>query len=333
MLMSPVVNADSPKSQCQTQGYVAGFFDEGDFDGPADPNSNQAEIFYTIVPDPNGLISCGHTVSDLGDAIPATFLHEMQHLISFSQHVVVAGGNPGASWLDEGLSIVAEELGSVYYEQKCPPPSCRTSSTQLFPDSSQGFIQSVLYDSYSYALLPDTSSITLGDDSEGGFGWRGGAWLLARWLGDQMGSAFYKKLERGSSSGVTAIEQASGQTFPSLFANFGLALYTDSLPGLARTTAPAVNRFTSRNVRALWARLFTTSGPSATFPFANPVTLFAITTDTTPSFMLPGTMTYFRLDTPATAATVTIQFAAPGSIALSAALRPQMAVFRLPAGQ
>jgi hypothetical protein len=333
MLMSPVVNADSPKSTCATIGYVAGFFDETDFNGPSDPNSNQAEIFYTIVPDPTGTVSCTHTVADLGLDVPATFLHELQHLISFSQHVVVAGGNPGASWLDEGLSLVAEELGSVYYEQKCPPPACRTSSAQLFPDSAQGFVQSFLYDSYSYALLPDTSSITLSDDGSNGFGWRGGAWLLARYLGDQMGSGFYKKLERGSSDGVTAIETATGQSFPSLFANLGLALYTDSLPGLPRTTAPAVNRFTSRNVKALWGRLFATSGPSTSFPTASPVQLFAITTDTTVSVMMPGTMTYFRLDTPATAATVTIQFAAPGSAPFLATLRPQMAVFRLPAGQ
>jgi hypothetical protein len=331
--MSPVVNADSPKSTCATQGYVAGFFDETDFNGAADPNSNQGEIFYTIVPDPLGTVSCAHQVSDIGANVPATFLHELQHLISFSQHVVVAGGNAGASWLDEGLSIVAEELGSVYYEQRYPPPLGRTTPSQLFPDSSQGFVQSFLYDSYSYALLPDTSSITLSDDSQGGFGWRGGAWLLARYLGDQMGPGFYKKLEQGSSDGVTAIETATGQTFPTLFANLGLALYTDSMPGLPRTTAPAVNRFTSRNVSQLWARIFATSGPSTDFPLARPLQLFSITTDTTASIIYPGTMTYFRLDTPATAATVTIQFAAPGNLPFAATLRPQMAVFRLPVGQ
>jgi hypothetical protein len=148
-----------------------------------------------------------------------------------------------------------------------------------------------------------------------------------------MGSGFYKKLERGSSDGVTAIETATGQSFPSLFANLGLALYTDSLPGLPRTTAPAVNRFTSRNVSQLWSRVFASSGPSTDFPLARPVQLFSIATDTATSIMYPGTMTYFRLDTPATAATVTIQFAAPGSAPFLATLRPQMAVFRLPAGQ
>jgi hypothetical protein len=333
VLMSPVVNADTPTLTCATTGYTAGFFDPVDFDGPTDVNSNQAEIFYTVVPDLTAQFSCAHSPSDLGLDVPATFLHELQHLINFSQHVVVSGGAEGSSWMDEGMSIVAEELGSVYYEQKCPPPACRTSAAQLFPDSAQGFIQSFFFDSYLYALLPDTASVTLHTDDQDGFSWRGGTWLLMRWLGDQMGTGFYRKLERGPANGVTAIEQASGQSFPALFANFGLSLYTDSLPGLPRSTAAASNRFISRNVKQLWARLFATSGPSSLVPLVNPVQLFAVTADTSLSAMSPGTMTYFRLDTPATSATVSIQFSAAGGVAFATALRPQLAVFRLPTGQ
>lgn len=333
MLMSPVVNADTPAATCQTQGYVAGFFDPGDFDGPLDPNSNQGEIFYSIVPDTTGQYSCAHGVGGVGLDVPGTFLHELQHLINYSQHVVVSGGAPADSWMDEGMSIVAEELGSVYYEQKCPPPSCRTDPSQIFPDSSQGFVQDFLYDSYQYALLPDTASVTLSTDDEDGFSWRGGAWLFMRWLGDQMGSGVYKQLERGPSNSFTDVQQATGQTFPALFANFGLALYTDSLPGMARNTAPAANRFVSRNVKQLWARLFATDGNTVDIPFQEPVLLFPITNDTTTSVMVPGTMTFFRLDTPANAATVTIQFAAPGGVAFSPALHAQIAVFRLPPGQ
>jgi hypothetical protein len=332
VLMSPVVNALTSAATCSTNGYVAGFFDTGDFDGPADPNSNQGEVFYTIVPDPNGTVSCAHSAATLGDDVPATFLHELQHLIYFSQHVIVSGTGEGSSWMDEGLSIVAEELGSLYYEQKCPPPSCRTNPAQLFPDSAQGFVQSFLYDSYQYALLPDTASLTLHDDSEDGFSWRGGAWLMMRYLGDQFGTSVYRKFERGPANAVANIEQASGQSFQTLFANFGMALETDSLPGLPRTTAPQANRFTTRNVKALWARLFTTSGGDPCVPRVDPVQLFAISSDTTVSVMSPGTMTYFRLDTPATASTVTIRFAAPGGAAFAAALHAQLAIFRLPAG-
>lgn len=334
VLMSPAVNRLTPAGTCATQGFIAGFFNPGDFDGPADPTSNQGEIFYSIVPDPAGTVSCAHSVAELEQVVPATFLHELQHLIGFGQHVVVSGGLPGASWLDEGLSIVAEELGSLHYEAQCPPPACRTNPDQLFPDSSQGFVQNFLFDSYEYAYLPDTASVTLESDADLGSSWRGGAWLLARWLGDQNGgNAFFKRLEQGPSGGVADIEHATGQSFASLFADFGLALYTDSLPELPRTTAPAVNRFVTRNVKQLWARLYVTSGPSPQIPVPEPVQLFKITADTSTAVLYPGTVTYFRLDTPANSATVSIRFAGPGGTAFPGALLPQLAVFRLPPGQ
>jgi len=335
MLMSPAVNALTPSSECDTQGFVAGFFEEEDLGGAAnDPNSNNGEIFYSIVPDPNGTASCSHTADDVGFAVPATFLHELQHLISFSQHFVVHGGDPEYGWLDEGLSIVAEELGSVYYEQKCPGTACRTEPAQLFPDSSQGFIAGFLFDSYAYALKPDTASVTLHSDADDGFSWRGGDWLLARWLGDQFGVSVYRHLDENGAIGVANIESVTGQSFPSLFSDFGIALFADSLPGLPRATAPARDRFVTRNVRQLWARLFATSGGSPDVPRAFPIPVSTIGTDTTATQrMYPGAMGFFRLNTPANVSSVSVQFAGPGGSPLSSSLKPQLAIFRLPAGQ
>jgi hypothetical protein len=333
MLMSQVVNSLTSATDCANQGYIAGFFDEEDLGGGAsDPTSNNGEIFYSIVPDPNGASSCAHSVDDVDFAVPATFMHELQHLISFSQHVVVHNGDSEYGWLDEGLSIVAEELGSLYYEQKCPGTACRSTPTQLFPDSSQGFISNFLYDSYQYALLPDTASVTLHSDSEDGFSWRGGDWLLMRWLGDQMGTGIFKKLDQNTLTGVANIENSSGHSFPTLFADFSLSLVTDSLPGLARATAPAADRFATRNVRQLWNRLYQTSSGSDV-PLPYPVQLFPITTDTSTAVMDPGTGSYFRIDTPTNASTVTIQFSGPAGAALPAAFHPQLSIFRLPAGQ
>jgi len=333
MLMSPVVNALTSTAECATQGFVAGFFEEEDLDGiSGDPDSNGGEIFYSIAPDPAGTVSCAHTADDVGFSVPATFLHELQHLISFSQHVVIHGGQPEDGWLDEGMSIVAEELGSVYYEQKCPGTACRTDPSQVFPDSSQGFVSDFLYDSYQYGLLPDTASVTLHTDADNGFSWRGGDWLLMRWLGDQFGSSIYKKMEQSTNIGIPNIEAAAGKAFPDLFSDFGLSLVTDSLPGYARTTAPAVDRFVSRNLRQLWSRLYTTSGGATDIPYPYPIQVFSISGDTTTAVMDPGTMSFFRLDTPANAPTVSVQFSGPNGVALPAAAKPQLAIFRLPPG-
>ncbi len=100
-----------------------------------------------------------------------------------------------------------------------------------------------------------------------------------RWLVDQFGSGILRQLEDGPSDGVTAIEAATGQSFPTLFGHFGLSLYTDSLPGLPRTTAPADLRFVSRNVSQLWARLYATSASSA-IPTPRPLYLYPLSSDT-----------------------------------------------------
>lgn len=331
MLMSPAVNAGTPRAICSSQSYVAGFFNGEDFNAASDPNSNQGEIFYSIVADPQGTYGCAHTVAEMNSLEPGVFLHELQHLISYAQHVVVEGGKPADGWLDEGMSLVAEELGSKYYEAKCPPPACRSVPDQLLPDSSEGFARNFMLDSYKYATNPDTVSITQSSDGSLGLAWRGGAWALMRWLGDHMPSGFYRRLETTQGSGPAAIESASGgQDFASLFANFGLALYTDSLPGMPRNTVPVADRFNSRNTRQLWAQLLSPS-PSQALPF--PIPVHRVTSWPVLHHLMPGGMAFWRLDTPDGAATETLRFSAPDGTALDPALHPQLMIFRLPPGQ
>jgi len=333
MLMTPVVNALVTNADCQTSGFVAGFFTGFDL-GSRSPDSNQGEVFYTVAPDPGGLSSCAHTVADIERTVPGTFLHEMQHLINFSQHVIVHNASEAEEgWLDEGLSIVAEELGARYYEQRFPPPSGRTNPLQLFPDSAQGFIVGLLENSYHYLLKPDTATVTLHSDSDGGLAWRGSVWLLARWLGDLKGEGVYKRLESTALTGTANIEAAAGESFQTLFADFGVALYVDSIPGLSRSAVPQRDRFVTRNLRQMYAALFRAAGPSADVPRAFPIVAQVIAANQGVSAsMLPGTVAYYRIDTPAGSGPVQLRFATPGGTALSGSLRPQVAIFRLPPG-
>ena len=64
----------------------------------------------------------GRAVADL----PGVFIHEFQHMISFNQHVLVRGGTSEDTWLNEGLSHFAEELGGG----RCPT-RCATDVRQL----------------------------------------------------------------------------------------------------------------------------------------------------------------------------------------------------------
>ena len=330
MLLSPSVNQLTSAADCKTSGYVAGYFNGSDFGTSA--SSNRGEVFYAAVPDPSGTLSCAHTVANLLATVPATFLHELQHLINFSQHVVVQGGSPEDGWLDEGLSIRAEELGSEYFEAKFPPPTGRATPEQLFPDSSQGFVSGFLSDSYSYLLRPDTAAVTLHSDSDNGFAWRGSTWLLVHWLGDLKGKSIFTTLVRSRNTGIANIAASAGESFASLFGDFSLALWTDSLLGVPRESIPARDRFQSRNLRQIYQRLFDTSGGKiSSLPRPYPVAPAALSTSVPVlASMVPGTMAFYILDLTGSNSNLAIEFATPAGIPFATNLHAQVSVYRLP---
>jgi hypothetical protein len=331
VLLSPAVNAITPSEQCGSSGFVAGFFFGPDLGSVQDPHSNHGEIFYAIVPDPAGTVSCGHTVVAASNIVPSTFAHELQHMINYSRHVLLHRVPPEEGWLDEGLSLVAEEQGARYYEQRFPAPSGRTNPAQLFPDSAGPFITGVLNDSYSWLLDPELETLTLHSDADGGLAWRGADWLLLRWLGDQFDSTFYRRLVDGTATGVANIAQQAGEPFPNLFSDFALSLYTDSLPGVARSEIPLRDRFRSRNLRRLYKALYDANGGDPTLPRPFPLEPMPLPVDANvQSSLFPGSMAYYELDTPPDRAIVTLRFSTPTGGLLPRQLRPQVSVFRLP---
>ncbi len=329
MLLTQIVNGITPASECNTEGYVAGFFYSGDL-APGGPESNNGEIFYQVVPDPTGIFSCPHSVSSVVSTTPGTFLHELQHMINFGHHVIINNSAPEEGWLDEGESIVATELGARHYEALFPPPTGRTNPSQIFPDSAEPFITEQIFDSYNYLLQTDTISLTLHTDADCCLAWRGGDWLLLRYMGDQFDSTVYAKLENGVVTGTANLAAASGVVFPTIFANFGVALYADSVPGVPRSTIPPQYQFQSYNFRSLYKALFAAAGgqDNVTKPF--PIATLALSAGSPLSgSMVPGTTTYYQLATPSSASTVTLRFAASGGAGLPSSLHPQVAVFRI----
>ncbi len=335
VLLSPLINKLSDRSICTTQGYIAGFFDATDLLPTQFPAaSNDAEIFYALVPDPGATFSCAHSVDAVEQLTPSTFIHEFQHMISFGQHAIIRLGNEEDPWLNEGLSHIAEELGSRYYEHRFPPPTGRTDPDQAFPDSSQGFISGDLYNSYHYLLATagtdstDKPSVSNWGNGDGTLVQRGGAWLFLRWLGDQKDSLVYGSLDQTLNTGVANIEAASGTSFPTLFGEFALALYTDSLPGVARSSIPSAYRFTSRNLRAIYAKQAVRN--PGNFQFTFPIVALALSAGTSRSeAMFPGTMDFFILTAPTSGANIVLTFK-PTSGSFSSSLGAQVSVFRCP---
>jgi hypothetical protein len=115
-------------------------------------------------------------------------------------------------WLNEGLGQIAEELGSKYYEAKYPPPSGRSTTTQLFPDSAGPFIQPQLLDTYVNLNSTRAHSVT-SYNGGGSLEERGATWLFLRWLTSQKGEDIFGRLVQTSKTGIADIQAQAGESF------------------------------------------------------------------------------------------------------------------------
>jgi hypothetical protein len=261
---------------------------------------------------------------------PATFIHELQHMISWNQHVIIRRGADEDVWLNEGLSLMAEELGARYYEAKYPAPAGRTNPSQLFPDSARGFIEPNLSYAYGSLALPRDSLVSVTSFKDfGELEERGAAWLFLRWLADHKGEQVLTKLEQTSLRGVANVAAQAGEPFAQLFGDFSVALWTDSLPGVERAAIPERYRFISRNFRSIFASM-SASQPNR-FPDSypvNPINLDVGSTATTK--MVPGAMDWFVLPTAGTSSPLTLRFSRPDLTQLARSAGAQISIFRLP---
>jgi hypothetical protein len=325
VLFTPVVNSLVSAIDCRGSGYVTGFFYGTDL-LTQDVGSNKAEVFYSFIPDPTGAYSCPHTADVVMRTLPGTFIHELQHMISFNQHVLSRGGDVEATWLNEGLSHIAEELGSVMYEKRYPPPSGRSTTAQLFPDSSNGFIAPQLLNAYVYLNNQLNHSVT-SYYGGGSVEERGATWLFLRWLMAQKGDDIPKRLVQTSKVGIANVEEKAGEPFGALFGDFSVALFTDSLPRFPRAVVPARYSFGVRNLRQLMARAAVINGFSSPWPL--PLYLLA-PGNTLQSEMVSGTMGHSLLQTVPGSGPVTLRFTRKDLSAFAGTTGAQVTIFRLP---
>ena len=166
-------------------GIITGYFYAGDLYTRSNSNSvsNYREVIYTLVPDPSGqygtAISKSFAMSNL---LPAVLPHELQHAISYNQHVFENDGSPEENWLNEGMSHLAEDImgygveNPSRYAMYLASPSTYGVVTQGSPNLME----------------------------------RGEAYLFMRFLYEQSadGAAFIRSLESSSKRGVENLETA-----------------------------------------------------------------------------------------------------------------------------
>ena len=331
VLMTNVVNKLVTRQQCHTQGFVAGFFFGADIDPlfKNDPRVNHGEVFYSIVADPDSTLSCPHSVKRLRQLVPVTFIHEFQHMISYNQHVLVKGGDPQDTWLDEGLSHFAEELGGRSFL-----PAVRPSDDTSFSN----FVIGDLFNAYSF--LDSSSFHYLAFSSGiGSLAERGAAWLFVRYFADQFAAdtsfasiaVLTRGLEQSGLHGGAAITAAAGTPFATVDARWILANYVSDLPGFS---APPELRYRSWSFRTTYANLNSQCPnfqPPCPFPKPFPLTPpLTLGKDVRQSGTLhAGSGNYVVAAQLASGPGFALLFSGPNGAALPSVLNPRLNVLRI----
>ncbi|HSH46660.1 MAG TPA: Ig-like domain-containing protein [Longimicrobiales bacterium] len=234
------------------QGGVAGFVFSGDFfprtgtGGCA--SSDQAEIFYGIVPTSSASGYDGNTVDAWFRDMRSTVIHEVKHITSFAHRLHNDADQWEAQWLEESTARLAEEFyaravfgygqhgntgyqESLYCEVRPDWPECSGRPWVM----GKHFIAIMEY----YRNLETLSAI--GPAMDGDWTYYGSGWLLVRWALDHSGqteAAFVQSLiSETSLAGVESLAARTGRSFPEMLADFSLAMAADDHPDVTPSRA------------------------------------------------------------------------------------------------
>ena len=315
VLMTGVVNSLVSASLCQSSGFPAGFFYPGDLDPTVSQQFNHGEIFYTIVADSSGTLSCPHSRTDVKQLAPTSFAHEFQHMINYVQHVLVRSGPAEEGWLDEGLSKYAEELAG------------RSYLTGAVPDQAtfNRYTLNDLLDAYHYLAAPG-NFVALFPHDDAGSGNNGACWLFTRYLADQFGAGITLKLAETASTGAANVAAQTGQSFATLVSRWALANWVSDLPGF--TPAPEL-RYTSWSFRSTYQSLNSQYPASFPAPFPLVPTVSAATAVNVSGTLRSGTGLYHRALQGPGGTAFSLLFSTDGSTPLPTAVVPRLTVIRI----
>jgi hypothetical protein len=229
---------------------ILGFFFARDL-FPTEPNghlqgcrySNEAEILYLLVPDPDGTIHGNRRSRSFVDRrVPSTLVHEYQHLINAARrlHVVRTSTPFEETWLNEGLSHIAEEL--LFFRAAGLEPGndlaiedLRAGGDRVMDAINDHHLANVLRFRH-YLRAPASNSPY---DTGALLPTRGAAWHFLRYALDRRGGApqeVLRPLVDGPGIGVANLASALGgeATLHEWLADWSVALYADSrVEGLA----------------------------------------------------------------------------------------------------
>ena len=297
ILMTKSVNNLTP--DC-TNGRVLGYFFGLDLitTGAQAVNSNKGEIFYTFVPAPATATCTATSRSQAIGAIKPTLIHELQHMISWNQRVILGSGQAEETWLNEAMSHFAEELGG----RQIPNAECVG-----FNSCRSQYISGDIINTYDYLKDTESNFLIYPISSNGTLEERGASWNFLRWVIDQfatdtlLGGDLTPRLVTGP-GGAGTFNALTGQSFSTLVTEWLLAAYLDDRPGF--TPLSDRLRFKSWGLRAIYENPLNASIFPTGFPLRPDSTSGAYTRSGT---LRGGSGRHFRLIQAANGAAIDFQ--------------------------
>jgi hypothetical protein len=305
ILFTAAVNEMTPAN---SNSYVGGFFFARDLYPNTTQNglgacagSNVAEMFYMLVPDPQGKINGNVRRAGFVDTLTTGVLaHEFQHLINASRRLFVntAGRDVDElTWLNEGLSHVAEEL--LYYRESGKQPRQNLSGDDVYTNSrsTYPFFKADAASNFSrltsYLSSPGGNSPVIDNDD---LATRGAAWSFLRYAADQVGgseAAIWARFDNSTTSGFASLQYALGQDPLPLLRTWALANYLDDL-GVGTDTH---FQHLSWNFRSVYGTVFGSYDTTGTIftPSGYPLSITRLADNATASVSVRGgSASYYR---------------------------------------
>ena len=193
-------------------GWLLGYFGNDDLlkgrDNSSDcggSGSNHADIIY--LNDVANAQLNGYTTDDAANTLfPATVAHELQHLINLNQRCLLRScSGPEATWINEGLSKVAEDLAGFGW------------------NSWQGRSEGSLYLTRSTGQVRGYTGRSLTRWEGDPIGNYQGAHSFFRYFADRRGAGFARAIV-GGAGGTPGVESALGEPLPRAMADWATAL-------------------------------------------------------------------------------------------------------------
>lgn len=210
--------------------------------------SNEAEMFYLLAADPNGEVNQNKRAKDqVRRSTQGTVAHELQHLINASRRLLVLNSNSREeTWLNEGLSHIAEEL--VFHAAAGTAPRQNLGEAEIkFSEQRRDAFNSYAISNFgrfrTFMETPSTESpIEADDDLET----RGSAWHFLRYSADRRAGNdrdVWYALVNTTSSGLANYRAAFGAEPLDYLRDWTVSIYADdAVQGVEpRFTMPSWN--------------------------------------------------------------------------------------------